>query len=130
MKRREFLEGAAGLAAWTLAGSAQAAVREGALTVDGHALPDWAVAIIREGVSRVRAWAGNDVLVTFPVVTDIHSHVSNAAEPDYRDSKVHIVFQRTADMMIDLVAVKPALRQVHVFRFGCGGPRSEQEYTF
>ena len=33
-------------------------------------------------------------------------------------------------MMLDLVAVKPAKRQVHVFRFGWGGPESEREYAY
>jgi hypothetical protein len=33
-------------------------------------------------------------------------------------------------MMIDLVAVKPEKRVVHVFRFGYGGPESELEYKY
>ena len=47
-----------------------------------------------------------------------------------RDPKRELAFKRTQDMMIDLVAIKPAKGLVHVFRFGCGGPASELEYTY
>lgn len=47
-----------------------------------------------------------------------------------RDPKDQWVFQRSSDMMIDLVAVKPAERRVHVFRFGRGGDESELEYVY
>lgn len=40
------------------------------------------------------------------------------------------VFSTACSMMIDLVAIKPLRREVHVFRFGFGGPRSELEYTY
>ena len=47
-----------------------------------------------------------------------------------RDPKDHRVFERSSDMMIDLVAVKPAIRRVHVFRFGRGGDESELDYAY
>ena len=47
-----------------------------------------------------------------------------------RCPKIELKFNRSRDMMIDLVAVKPAKRAVHVFRFGCGGPKSELAFTY
>ena len=47
-----------------------------------------------------------------------------------RCPKIELKFNRARDMMIDLVAVKPAKRAVHVFRFGCGGPKSELAFTY
>lgn len=47
-----------------------------------------------------------------------------------RDPKTELGFNRAKDMMLDLVAIKPATRAVHVFRFGCGGPKSELEYAY
>lgn len=47
-----------------------------------------------------------------------------------RDPKCVWEFKRSKDMMIDLVAVKPEKRVVHVFRFGYGGPESELEYKY
>lgn len=49
---------------------------------------------------------------------------------EWRDPKHELKFNRVTDMMIDLVAVKPTRRLVHIFRFGCGGPKSELEYTY
>ena len=40
------------------------------------------------------------------------------------------VFSTAKSMMIDLVAIKPEKRQVHVFRIGFGGPESELEYVY
>ena len=47
-----------------------------------------------------------------------------------RCPKIELKFNRSRDMMIDLVSVKPSKRVVHVFRFGCGGPKSELEFTY
>ena len=47
-----------------------------------------------------------------------------------RDAKGKSVYDRSQSMMIDLVAVKPEKRQVHVFRFGFGGADSELEYVY
>lgn len=49
---------------------------------------------------------------------------------EWRDAKRECSFDRTKDMMLDLVAIKPSTRTVHVFRFGCGGPKSELEYEY
>ena len=64
--------------------------------VDGIQLPEWAVKIIRDGVARYIAWKGNDETVTFPLITDVHSHAPgfNAEAPDWGDSKGHVIFQR------------------------------------
>ena len=40
------------------------------MEVAGFALPDWAAGEIREGVTRYRAWKGEDAAVAFPLVTD------------------------------------------------------------
>lgn len=40
------------------------------------------------------------------------------------------IFSPAKSMMLDLVAVKPEKRQVHVFRIGFGGPESELEYVY
>lgn len=47
-----------------------------------------------------------------------------------RDANGKNVFSTDQAMMIDLVAVKPLKQQVHIFRFGCGGPQSELEYVY
>ena len=65
--RRTFL----GMTAATAAARLNAAP---AWTVDGIPLPEWAVAAIREGTARYRAWKGADETVAFPLITDIHSH--------------------------------------------------------
>jgi len=54
---------------------------------------------------------------------------------EWRDAKRDadtgkMIFSPKGSMMIDLVAVKPEKRQVHVFRFGCGGPESELAYVY
>ncbi|MGN0852980.1 MAG: metallophosphoesterase family protein [Kiritimatiellia bacterium] len=49
---------------------------------------------------------------------------------EWRDPKRELGFSPAADMMLDLVAVKPAQRRVHVFRLGCGGEKSELEYVY
>ena len=54
---------------------------------------------------------------------------------EWRDAKREdgtgkVVFSPDRAMMIDLVAVKPLAREVHVFRFGCGGPKSELGYVY
>lgn len=134
MTRREFIAGAAATGAvaktW---GTDMRSVARGAIglmpvkalwgdegmDVDGVGLPDWAVAEIRDGLVRYRAWKGTDSTVAFPLLTDIHSHIPGTA-----------VFSPAKSMMIDLVAVKPEKRIVHVFRIGLGGPESELEYTY
>jgi len=65
-------------------------------TVDGIQLPDWAVKAIRDGVSRYEAWKGNDEVVAFPLITDIHSHTPgfNIRMPNWNDAKSHVIFQR------------------------------------
>ena len=87
--RRTFL----GMTAATAAARLNAAP---AWTVDGIPLPEWAVAAIREGTARYRAWKGADETVAFPIITDIHSHAPgfNAEAPNWGDSKSHVVFQR------------------------------------
>ena len=54
---------------------------------------------------------------------------------EWRDPKMdpetgRMVFSPAKAMMIDLVAVKPLKRSVHVFRFGFGGEKSELEYVY
>lgn len=49
---------------------------------------------------------------------------------EWRDPKRDPSFDRAHDMMIDLVAVKYRTREVAVFRFGCGGPKSELRYCY
>ena len=87
--RRTFL----GMTAATAAARLNAAP---AWMVDGIPLPEWAVAAIREGTARYRAWKGADETVAFPLITDIHSHAPgfNAETPNWRDSKSHVIFQR------------------------------------
>ena len=47
-----------------------------------------------------------------------------------RDERGARIFSCDRSMMIDLLAVKPAKRLVHVFRFGTGGERSELEFAY
>lgn len=48
-----------------------------------------------------------------------------------RDEKTgQVVFSAARAMMVDLVAVKPEKKEVRIFRFGCGGPKSELEYSY
>ena len=51
-------------------------------------------------------------------------------DPKHDAATGRAVFVQSKSMMIDLVAVKPEKRQVHVFRIGFGGPESELEYVY
>lgn len=56
-------------------------------------LPDWANAQIDAAVARFRAWKGNDDVVAFTFVTDIHSHVTEQVSPPlFSDSRYHTLF--------------------------------------
>lgn len=85
--------GAAAVAASYVRGVRAAEARVTA--VDGIPLPDWAVKQIEDGAARYTAWKGADETVVFPLITDIHSHSGgDPAQPNWRDSKFHILFQR------------------------------------
>lgn len=127
MTRRQFISGSLASAALLARGDVTA-------SVDGFAFPDWAVRQIDDGVRRYFDWKGADETVAFPLITDVHSKVFGLPDPnDWRDPKrchgANGVPPKDT-MMLDLVAVKPAKRQVHVFRFGWGGPESEREYAY
>lgn len=91
ISRRSFIGAAAAAAATGLHADSKPA-----WTVDGIPLPDWAVATIRAGAARYRAWRGNDETVAFPLITDIHSHAPGLASdpPNWNDPKSHVLFQR------------------------------------
>jgi len=98
------------------------------------------VKIIGDGVARYRAWKGGDETVAFPLITDVYEKETlpalfcvgnhDHAKQRYTSKQFGDTFNRRKDMMIDLVAIKPEKRLVHVFRFGCGGPKSELEYGY
>lgn len=94
MNRREFCGGVAAFA--TLGGKSVAAEgQEDWATVDGMALPDWAIRQIEDGLRRYLNWKGGDQTVAFPLITDIHSHEPGLGEkPNWADAKSHILFQR------------------------------------
>lgn len=94
MTRREMLKRSVALGAIGLVPMKALWGDEG-LEVDGIALPDWAIAEIREGIARYRAWKGTDSTVAFPLLTDIHSHLPGVkGKRAWGDSKSHVLFQR------------------------------------
>lgn len=99
VNRREFIGSAI---AATVAASATADGATAWSSVDGAALPAWAVKTIGDGLARYRAWKGTDMTVAFPLVTDIHSHAPGLAAPQsWRDSKTHVLFQRAIAQATD-----------------------------
>ena len=56
-------------------------------------LPEWAASQIDDAVSRFKAWKGDDDVIAFTFITDIHSHATEAAcPPDFGDSRYHPLF--------------------------------------
>ena len=86
--RKEFI---GGIAASFLVGGF-GGLRSGfAASADGKDLPAWASAEIEKALARYRAWKGADLTAAFTLVTDIHSHTAEIAEPvDWKDKKAHI----------------------------------------
>ena len=94
LERRAFIGGATAFAAFA-GKTASAEEAPDWAEVAGVELPDWAVKTIADGLGRYRAWKGTDLTVAFPLVTDLHSHNPCAGnEPNWRDSKCHVLFQR------------------------------------
>lgn len=93
MNRRDFCRNAACAAMGLATARAWSAEGKG-LSVGDIALPDWAEKTIREGAARYAAWKGSDEVVAFPLITDVHSHAASVTPPNWRDSKMHILFQR------------------------------------
>jgi hypothetical protein len=78
-------------------------------------IPDWASAQIETTLARFKAWKGNDEVVVFPMIADLHSETHRNAtingspeKIDWSDSKNHVYIAQQAavrfgaDFMIDL----------------------------
>ncbi len=58
-------------------------------------LPDWATAQIDETFARFQEWKGDDVVFSFPTITDVHSPSPKIEIPiNWSDSKTHIFFMK------------------------------------
>ena len=104
MNRREFIgSGAAFVSAQAVGGfGAFAAEAKPWARVDGVQLPPWALAAIDDGLARYLRWRGSDLAVSFPLVTDLHSHEPGGrAADDWSDSKKHVLFQRAVAQAAD-----------------------------
>ncbi len=56
-------------------------------------LPDWAQSRIEETYERFQKWKGNDKIILFPVITDVHSQNPEISIPfNWSDSKMHLLF--------------------------------------
>jgi hypothetical protein len=73
------------------------------------AIPDWVMPKINETHARFVAWRGDDEVVVFPVVSDIHSGIPEIIDPpNFSDPKMHILFAQraatrfNADFLADL----------------------------
>lgn len=99
MTRRGFI---GAVTASAVAASLHAGPKRG-MSVDGVALPEWAVDIILSGAARYKAWRGDDGTVAFPLITDVHSHKPGFSvnPPDWNDPKSHILFQRAIAHVTD-----------------------------
>jgi len=68
-----------------------------ATAIPEFVMPTWVDQQISETHARFTAWRGNDEVVLFPIVTDIHAarpFFSNP--PDFRDTKYHVLFAQRA----------------------------------
>lgn len=101
MTRRDFIRSGmfAGLAAGTGCQSASSCCRS---------IPSWADVRIEDAVSRYRWWRGDDLVVSFVFMTDVHSFMlERPVVPDYSDSRYHVLFAQEAadrlncDFMVD-----------------------------
>lgn len=96
VNRRDFigLSGCAGLQL-TLPKVTQVALPRKEMKLDGVVFPEWASREIDDGMYRFRAWKGSDDVLSFPIVTDTHSHFIKLVDPiDWRDPRRHYMFQR------------------------------------
>ena len=96
VSRRGFLGGLGAAAVLPTVAEAKTPVfAEKEMSVDGIALPEWAVARINDGMNRFLAWKGGDAVVAFPVMADSHSSTPGLAEPpDWNDPKRHYLYLR------------------------------------
>ncbi|MDO4628073.1 MAG: metallophosphoesterase family protein [Planctomycetia bacterium] len=64
-------------------------------------IPDWAKTQIADAKTRFEAWKGDDSVVSFTVITDVHSRQPALIEPaDFSDTKMHVLFTKEiADAM-------------------------------
>ncbi|MBQ1454606.1 MAG: metallophosphoesterase [Thermoguttaceae bacterium] len=72
-------------------------------------IPDWAKAQIAEALARFEQWKGDDEVIVFPIVTDIHDGDPAIYDPiDWGAAKMHTLFaqyaagQFRADFLADL----------------------------
>lgn len=78
-------------------------------------IPEWASSQINETFLRFQEWKGNDEVVVFPLVTDVHSETHRNAtangdplQIDWSDTKNHVYIAQqaavvfSADFMVDL----------------------------
>lgn len=85
------------LALTTAAIMAQSTPAPPSTAIPDFAVPAWVDQQISEAKARFDAWRGDDELVVFPLVTDIHAArplFSNP--PDFRDTKYHVLFAQRA----------------------------------
>lgn len=55
--------------------------------------PSWAETQLDDAVARFKAWKGDDEVVAFTFVTDIHSRTTEQVDPpDFGDSRYHVLF--------------------------------------
>jgi hypothetical protein len=68
-----------------------------ATSVPNFEIPTWVDRQIDEAYARFAGWRGTDVVVVFPLVTDIHAARPRFANPpDFRDTKYHVLFAQRA----------------------------------
>ena len=76
---------------------AQTATAPPSTTIPEFAVPAWVDQQIGEARARFDAWRGDDEVVVFPIVTDIHAaRPLFANPPDFRDTKYHVLFAQRA----------------------------------
>ena len=60
-------------------------------------LPAWAGAKIDEAVARFLKWKGADEVASFVFITDVHSKLTQKADPpDFGNSRYHVLFAQAA----------------------------------
>jgi hypothetical protein len=60
-------------------------------------IPEWAKNEIATALNRYKAWKGDDMTVSFPIVTDIHSRLYDFPENfSFSDSKMHTLLAQKA----------------------------------
>ncbi|MDD4537578.1 MAG: metallophosphoesterase [Lentisphaeria bacterium] len=68
-------------------------------TIPEFAVPAWVDQQIGETKARFDAWRGDDEVMVFPIITDIHAaRPLFTTPPDFRDTKYHVLFAQRAAM--------------------------------